>query len=48
MQVDCRVCGTSLRPAELFGTPIRRKAEPSATPLADDEKVRGTNQDIAE
>ena len=30
MQVDCRRCGTRLRPAELFGTPIRRKPEPSA------------------
>ncbi len=30
MQVDCRHCGTRLRPAELFGSAIRRKAEPSA------------------
>lgn len=29
MQVDCRVCGEPLRAAEAFGTPIRRKAEPS-------------------
>lgn len=28
MQVDCRVCGTQLRDPELFGVPIRRKAEP--------------------
>lgn len=37
MQVDCRACGTPLRPAELFGTTIRRKAEPSRTPLAGDD-----------
>ena len=36
MQVDCRACGTPLSPAELFGTTIRRKAEPARTPLADD------------
>jgi hypothetical protein len=28
MQVDCRVCGAQLRAPELFGVPIRRKAEP--------------------
>jgi hypothetical protein len=37
MQVSCRACGTELRPAELFGVPIRRKAEPAATPLADND-----------
>ncbi len=30
MQVDCRACGAPLRAAELFGTPIRRKAEPES------------------
>lgn len=29
MQVDCRVCGEPIREGELFGVPIRRKAEPS-------------------
>jgi hypothetical protein len=28
MQVDCRVCGEPIREGELFGVPIRRKAEP--------------------
>ena len=28
MQVDCRRCGTPLRPGELFGSVIRRKPEP--------------------
>jgi predicted amidophosphoribosyltransferase len=28
MQVDCRVCGEPIRDGELFGVPIRRKAEP--------------------
>jgi len=37
MQVDCRACGTPLRPAELFGTVIRRKAEPASTPIVDDD-----------
>jgi hypothetical protein len=36
MQVECRACGTPLRPAELFGTTIRRKAEPPSTPIAPD------------
>ncbi len=35
MQVECRACGAPLRPAELFGGPIRRKAEPPRTPLAE-------------
>ena len=35
MQVDCRACGTPLRPAELFGTTIRRKAEPPGTPIVE-------------
>lgn len=30
MQVACRACGTPLRPAELFGVPIRRKPEPES------------------
>jgi predicted RNA-binding Zn-ribbon protein involved in translation (DUF1610 family) len=37
MQVDCRACGVPLRPGELFGTTIRRKAEPPATPIADND-----------
>jgi hypothetical protein len=37
MQVDCRACGEPLRPAELFGVPIRRKAEPPATPVVDND-----------
>jgi predicted RNA-binding Zn-ribbon protein involved in translation (DUF1610 family) len=37
MQVDCRACGEPLRPAELFGTTIRRKAEPPATPIVDND-----------
>ena len=28
MQVDCRVCGEPIREGELFGVPVRRKAEP--------------------
>jgi predicted RNA-binding Zn-ribbon protein involved in translation (DUF1610 family) len=37
MQVDCRRCGHPLRPAELFGATIRRKAEPaSASALGED------------
>jgi hypothetical protein len=39
MQVDCRACGAALRPAELFGTVIRRKAEPAATPIADNDDL---------
>ena len=39
MQVDCRACGAPLRPAELFGTVIRRKAEPPATPIADNDAL---------
>ena len=35
MQVDCRACGEPLRPPELFGVAIRRKAEPPATPIVD-------------
>lgn len=31
-QVACRHCGTALRPAEAFGSPIRRRAEPAPTP----------------
>ena len=36
MQVSCRACGEPLRAAELFGTTIRRKAEPMAAPASDD------------
>jgi hypothetical protein len=35
MQVDCRACGAPLRPATMFGTTIRRKPEPPASPLVD-------------
>ena len=35
--VDCAACGEPLRPAELFGVPIRRKAEPPATPVVDND-----------
>jgi predicted amidophosphoribosyltransferase len=38
MQVDCRACGTPLRPATAFGGAIRRKAEPrrpSVEPVAE-------------
>jgi predicted amidophosphoribosyltransferase len=33
MQVNCRACGAPLRPAELWGGVIRRKAEPASAPL---------------
>jgi predicted amidophosphoribosyltransferase len=34
MQVRCRVCEAPLRGDELFGTVIRRKAEPRTAPAA--------------
>ena len=37
MQVDCRSCGASLRPGELFGAEIRRKPEPAASPVVPDD-----------
>jgi hypothetical protein len=37
MQVDCRACGTPLRPGELFGATIRRKPEPATSPVVTDD-----------
>jgi hypothetical protein len=39
MQVDCRACGAPLRPASLFGVPIRRKREPAPSPLSDPDEL---------
>lgn len=33
MQVHCRACGAALRPGELWGGVIRRKAEPATAAL---------------